>query len=114
MREWLEYALSWGLLKFLGVLPRPLARWTAATMTALALLLRPAWRRTAMFNLRLAFPDWEESQRQQTLRRMIRNLGWVAAEFAHFPSLSKRNLEEVVVLEGAGNLASAEQQGRGV
>ena len=114
MRKRLEYGLAWGVLKFLGLLPRPVARWTAARLAALLFPLRPVWRRTALFNLRLAFPDWQDRKQRRVVRDMVRNLGWLAAEFAHFPSLTRENIGQVVVFEDAENLLAAERRGRGV
>jgi len=68
----------------------------------------------ALFNLRLAFPDWTDSQRQKVVRAMVRNLGWLAAEFAHLPHYSRENIERVIVLDGFENITAAERQGRGV
>ena len=45
---------------------------------------------------------------------MTRNLGWMAAEFAHFPKYSKQNIEELVILDGHENFLQGHQQGKGV
>lgn len=114
MREYLEYAVLWTFLKFLGLLPRPVARWTAARFFALMFPLRPAWRRAALFNLRLAFPDWSEAQRLRTIRLMVRNLGWMAAEFAHFADYTRDNISSAVIFEGFEHFTAAERRGKGV
>ena len=92
MRERFEYAVAWAVLKFLGLLPRTAARWLAARLAALLFRVQPAWRRVALFNLQLAFPDWTEPQRENVVRTMVRNLGWLAAEFAHLPHTPARTL----------------------
>ena len=114
MREWCEYAAAWTIVKFLGILPRPVARGTAAAIARLLLLCRPPLRRAGIINLRLAFPDWTDAQRRRTLRRMARYLGWMAAEFAHFPELSRENIERLVVLDGFENFDAAHRRGKGV
>lgn len=114
MREWCEYAAAWTIVKFLGVLPRPVARGAAAAIARLLLLCRPPLRRAGIVNLRLAFPDWTDAQRRRTLRRMVRYLGWMAAEFAHFPELSRENIERLVVLDGFENFDAAHRRGKGV
>jgi len=114
MREWCEYAAAWTIVKFLGALPRPLARGTAAAIARLLLLCRRPLRRAGIINLRLAFPDWTDAQRRQTLHRMVRYLGWMAAEFAHFPELSRENIERLVVLDGFENFDAAHRRGKGV
>lgn len=114
MREWCEYAAAWTIVKFLGILPRPVARGTAAAIARLLLLCRPPLRRAGIVNLRLAFPDWTDAQRRRTLRGMVRYLGWMAAEFAHFPELSRDNIERLVVLDGFENFDAAHRRGKGV
>ena len=114
MREWCEYAAAWTIVKFLGFLPRPLARGTAAAIAHLLLLCRPPLRRAGLVNLRLAFPHWADARRRRTLRRMVRYLAWMAAEFAHFPDLSRENIERLVVLDGFENFDAARQRGKGV
>ena len=114
MREWCEYAAVWAILKFLGFLSRPVARAAAATVARMLLWSLPRLRRTAMTNLRLAFPDWNDAKRKSIVRRMTRSLGWMAAEFAHFPQLSRENIERIVVLDGFENFDAARQRGTGV
>lgn len=114
MREWCEYAAAWTIVKFLGILPRPVARGTAAAIAYALLLCRPPLRRAGIVNLRLAFPDWTDAQRRRTLHRMVRYLGWMAAEFAHFPELSRENIERLVVLDGFENFDAAHRRGKGV
>jgi KDO2-lipid IV(A) lauroyltransferase len=114
MRERLEYAAAWATLKFFGWLPRPVSRWTAARFAAILFRLRPAWRRVAMFNLQLAFPGWSEAERSRVVRLMVRNLGWLMAEFAHLPHYSRESIERTMVQDGFENFLAAERQGRGV
>lgn len=114
MREWLEYAAAWLALKSLGLLPRMLARRAGAAVAAVAYQFRPRLRRAAMFNLRLAFPDWSDVERRRVLRGMIRQAGWMAGEFARFPRLTRENIERTVVLDGFENFAAAQAQGKGV
>jgi Kdo2-lipid IVA lauroyltransferase/acyltransferase len=47
-------------------------------------------------------------------RKMVRNLGWMAAEFARFPRLTKENIEKVVILEGHENFLEGQRRGNGV
>jgi len=85
MKEWLEYAAVWAILKALGALPRGMARGVASTIAAGLNAALPKLRRTAEFNLRLAFPEWDAARRASVVRGMVRNLGWMAAEFARMP-----------------------------
>ena len=114
MKEWLEYAAVWLILKTLGALPRRVARGFAASVTSLLFSLLPKLRKTAEFNLRLAFPDWTDAQRNDATRKMVSNLGWMAAEFARFPRLTKESIEKTVILEGHENFLEGQRRGKGV
>jgi Kdo2-lipid IVA lauroyltransferase/acyltransferase len=114
MKEWLEYAPVWLILKMLGALPRGIARSFAASVTSLLFTLQPKLQKTAEFNLRLAFPDWNDAQREDATRKMVRNLGWMAAEFARLPRLTKENIEDIVILEGHENFLEGQRRGKGV
>ncbi len=114
MREWIEYAATWMGLKSLGLLPRPVARFVGESFAAAAYVLRRPLRRAAMFNLSLAFPDWSEAQRKRVIRRMIQQIGWMAAEFSQFPRYTPENIEKIVVLDGFENFDAARRRGKGV
>jgi Kdo2-lipid IVA lauroyltransferase/acyltransferase len=114
MIEKLQYAVAWAFVKALGVLPRPVARWVAGGSVRVLLLLLPKMRKTAEFNLRLAFPEWSDAQRQTVLNGMARNLGWMAAEFARLPGYTAENIENVVVLDGHENFLAGKSRGKGV
>ena len=98
----------------IGAMPQPVARFVGARIAAFLLWLRPGLRRAAMENLHLAFPDWSKKQRGTALRGMVRQLGWMGAEFAHFPRLTKENIERLVLLDGFENFATAQARGKGV
>ena len=114
MMEWLQYAVAWTFVKLLGALPRPVARFLAGGATRLLLVLLPKLRKIAEFNLRLAFPEWSDKQRRSVLRKMARNLGWLAVEFARFPRHTKENIERTVILDGHENYLAGERRGKGV
>jgi KDO2-lipid IV(A) lauroyltransferase len=71
-------------------------------------------RKTAEFNLQLAFPEWSEAQRKAVIHGMLRNLGWMAAEFARLPRYTKENIEQLVVLDGHENFLAGHGRGKGV
>jgi len=114
MKEWFEYGAVWLILKTLGALPRPAARGFAASVASLLFSLQPKLQKTAEFNLRLAFPDWTDAQRKDATRKMVRNLGWMAVEFARFPQLTKENIEKLVILDGHKNFLEGQRRGKGV
>src|SRR3984957_4855652 len=107
MREWIEYATAWLGIKALGLLPRPVARFVGAIFAAAAYAVRAPLRRAAMFNLRLAFPDWSDAQRRGVIRGMVRQIGWMAGEFSQFPKYTRENIERIVVVDGFENFEGA-------
>jgi KDO2-lipid IV(A) lauroyltransferase len=114
LKEWLQFALVWICVKTLEVLPRAAARAVAGSGAWLLLLALPKLRKTAEFNLQLAFPEWTGKQRALVLRKMTRNLGWMAAEFARLPRYSAENIEHTVILDGHENFLAGKSRGKGV
>ncbi len=114
MREWCEYAAVWVILKGLGLLPRSLARNFATGVVRILYALSPKLRRTAEVNLRIAFPEWSDAQRKAVVRGMLRNLAWMAGEFARFPKYSKENIGQIIVLDGNENFLEGQRRGKGV
>jgi Kdo2-lipid IVA lauroyltransferase/acyltransferase len=112
--ERLQYGVAWTFVKVLGALPRVVARAAAAGATRLLLVFLPKLRKTAEFNLRLAFPELTERERRVVIRRMARSLGWMAAEFARLPNYTKENIENVIVLDGHENFLEGQNRGKGV
>jgi KDO2-lipid IV(A) lauroyltransferase len=114
MKEWLPYAVVWSVLKLTGALPRPLARAMGAAVARILFAMTPTLRKIAEFNLKLAFPEWTDAQRNATLRGMVRSLGWMAAEFARMPGYTRENIEEIIVLDGNENFLEGQRRGKGV
>src|ERR1700728_1522857 len=114
MRESLEFAAAWTGIKLLGLLPRPAARFVGASFAAAAYAVRAPLRRAAMFNLRLAFPDWTDAQRRRVIRGMVRQIGWMAGEFSQFPKYTRENIGRIVVVDGFENFDAARRRGKGV
>jgi KDO2-lipid IV(A) lauroyltransferase len=114
MKEWLEYAAVWLIVKGMGLLPRPLARRMASALTRLFYVLLPRLQKTAKINLLLAFPEWTDAERRSVIRGMLRHLGWMAVEFARFPKYTRQNIEQMIVLDGHENFLEGQRRGRGV
>jgi Kdo2-lipid IVA lauroyltransferase/acyltransferase len=114
MREWIEYAAAWVGVKALGLLPRSAARFVGASFAAAAYEVRAPLRRAAMINLRLAFPEWSDTQRKHAVQRMIQQIGWMAGEFSQFPRYTREKIERIVILDGQENFDAAQRRGKGV
>lgn len=114
MKEWPGFALAWLLIKFVGVLPRPIARGIASVAVRVLLALLPRLRKIALFNLRMAFPDWTDTRRNETLQKMTRYLAWQAVEFARFPRYTRNTISKTIAIEGHENFLEARRRGKGV
>jgi len=113
-RLWLEHAALAGAFALLRRLPPPWARRLGAGMARLLYLFHRPWRRVAEFNLRLAFPEKPDAERQRILLKAYRQWGWHVAEFARFPRHNMVSIEEVIVYDGLENYREAAQRGKGV
>lgn len=109
-----EYLAAAGLLKILGWVPHRLAHGICAVLATLSYVFWPRLRRVGHFNLRLAFPEWAERQRRQILFRLFQNFGRMLADFAHFPHLTRQNIEDLILYDGFEHFEHAEKQGKGV
>jgi KDO2-lipid IV(A) lauroyltransferase len=104
MKEWLEYAAVWLIVKGLGVLPRPVARGSAYALTRFFYAFLGRLQKTVEINLRIAFPGVSAAQRKAVVGGMLRHLGWMAAEFARFPKYSRENIEKIIGRAGLRGL----------
>lgn len=114
MRQRLEYALAWLIIKFLGVLPRPLARAAGITLAWKVYLLHFRLRRVGMRNLALAFPAMSRRERARILRGVFTSFGRQLAEVCRFPKYTRENVGKVVVYDGFENFERALARGKGV
>jgi Kdo2-lipid IVA lauroyltransferase/acyltransferase len=114
MRQRLEYALAWLIIKILGGLPRPLARATAIAFAWTIYLLHLRLRHVGMRNLALAFPEKTRRERARILRGVFTSLGRQLAEVCLFPRYTLENVGKVVVYDGFENFERALARGKGV
>jgi KDO2-lipid IV(A) lauroyltransferase len=114
MRERLEFVAVWCLVKLLGLPPRSIARALGAGVGRLALALTPRLRRAGHRNLQLAFPQKSEAEREQILRKLYRNLGWLLAEFCQMPYYTPKQAARFIRYEGLEHYLKARDQGKGV
>src|SRR5215831_2547300 len=114
MRQKLEYAPVWLMVKALGALPRPLARACGITLGWLIYLLHIRLRRVGMRNLALAFPEKSRHERAKILRGVFTSLGRQLAEVCLFPKYTRENASQTVVYDGFENYERAFARGKGV
>ena len=110
----LEFAAVWGLVRFLGMLPRGLARGLGATIGEIAYLGLSRLRRVGMRNLELAFPQSSRSSREQILKQVYRNLGYLLAEFCLMRGYTRERANQWIRYEGLENYLAARDRGKGV
>ena len=114
MREALEYAIVWTLLKSMGALPRGVARQAGAALGGLAWWAMPRLKRTGLRNLQLAYTDMPSAERRRVLRVVYRQLGWQLGEFCQMPRYTRENTRNLFRYEGLEHYLAARQRGRGV
>lgn len=114
MREALEYAFAWTLLRLIGALPRGVARSMGAALGAVAWWAVPRLRRTGLRNLELAHPQMPASERRRILRGLYRNLGWQLGEFCLMSRYTRENTRTLFRYEGLENYLAARDRGNGV
>jgi KDO2-lipid IV(A) lauroyltransferase len=114
MRHKLEFLPLWGLVRAMGMLPRPLARGLGIALAQLVYLAHPKLRRVGMRNLELAFPEKSRAERKKILRKVFTGMGRQLAEFCLFPKYTKDNIKEIAIHDGFENFDAARQRGKGV
>jgi len=114
MRQRLEYALAWGLIKSIGALPRPLARAAGITLGWIVYVVHGRLRRVGMRNLQMAFPEKSRRERARILRGVFTSFGRQAAEICLFPKYTRENVSKVVVYDGFENFERGLAHGKGV
>jgi KDO2-lipid IV(A) lauroyltransferase len=114
MRQRLEYALAWLIIKILGGLPRSLSRGAAISLSWTIYLVHVRLRHVGMRNLRLAFPEKTRRARARILRGVFTSLGRQLAEVCLFPRYTLENVGKVVVYDGFENFERALSRGKGV
>jgi Kdo2-lipid IVA lauroyltransferase/acyltransferase len=114
MRRRLEFVLVWAAVKLLSLPPRSIARSMGAFVGRLALLLTPRLAGVGDLNLRLAFPEKSAAERQQILRKLYRNLGWLLAEFCQMPRYTPETTRSFIRYEGLEHYLAARDEGKGV
>ncbi len=114
MRQRIEYAAAWLVIKGLGALPRSLARAVAISIAWLVYLVHSRLRRVGMRNLALAFPEKTQNERAKILRGEFSSLGRQLAAVCRFPKYTLGNVNKVVVYDGFENYERAFARGKGV
>jgi KDO2-lipid IV(A) lauroyltransferase len=71
-------------------------------------------RRVGAHNLELAFPEMSKDRREQILKQVYRNLGYLLAEFCLMSSYTPEEASRFIRYEGLENYLRARDRGKGV
>ncbi|HKR21291.1 MAG TPA: lysophospholipid acyltransferase family protein [Pyrinomonadaceae bacterium] len=105
----LEYAAAKSVLTTLGLLPAPAAYAFGRSVGKLAYAAAGGLRRTGATNLRLAFPEKSEQERDELLRQCFDSLGRELGLFSQFSSRSLEDLRELIEPHGIEHLEAAKR-----
>ncbi len=114
IRDRLEFVLVWLIVYAVGSLPRRLARSAGAWLGALGFAQLRRLRSVGLRNLRLAYPDWDDTQRERTLRSLYLHLGHLLAEFCRMSRYTAAQAAEFIRYDGLDHYLAAVARGKGV
>ena len=114
VRKHLEYWVVWLWVKFVGLLPRPLARAKCIALGLIVYFLHRRLRRVGFRNLEIAFPQVSRREHRRILRGVYVSLGRQLAEFCLFPHYTRENVTRTVIYDGFENFERAHALGKGV
>ena len=107
LQTFLEYAAAKSVLATLGLLPASTAMRLGQSVGKLAYVLAADLRKTGATNLRLAFPEKTEEEREALLRECFNGLGRQLGFFSQFSSRSQQHLQDLIEVEGLENIEAA-------
>jgi KDO2-lipid IV(A) lauroyltransferase len=114
MRENLEYWLVVAVARFLGRLPRGLARLLAGMLAFGVHWGFGRLRRVGVRNLELAFPELPFEAKKRILRGVYTYLGWQLVEFCRMTRYTAENTRDWIRTEGLEHYLAAQARGKGV
>jgi Kdo2-lipid IVA lauroyltransferase/acyltransferase len=113
-RERVEFVFVWLFVHLVGLLPRRAARAVGSAIGGIAFYGLGRLRRVGVVNLRLAFPEMSEAEREKVLRSVYRNLGALLAEFCLMPRYTPEVASRFIRYEGLENYLAVRERGKGV
>jgi len=115
--SYLVYFLVRLFLCLFRMLPRPLGTGLIRVLANCAYYLFSRHRHIAAVNLRIAFPEMPEHERNRIARRSFQNTGLNLLEVSRLPYLSRNNIDSLVAYdpaEGLDNYRAALDKGKGI
>lgn len=95
-------------------IPLPIGRALGRMVGSLAWHVARRERRKALQNIAVAFPDWSDAQRRDTVRAMFRHHGMSLFEIGWLPNLTLATLDRTTSAEGLDRVMARIDEGRGV
>jgi len=94
-------------------LPLPVVRAIGIMLGHVAWHVLGRYRRRALTNIELAFPEWPRRKQRDTIRRMFHHLGESLMELVWLPNLDRKKLERTTEIHDVHYLDEALASGRG-
>lgn len=107
---WLGLGIAWTISR----LPYPLACKITGALGSAMYYLVPSRRKITLTNLRLCFPEWDESKRIAVARANFRHLGYLLSEAGFAWWRSEEQIRKLGHITGHEHLDAAYQRGKGV
>jgi len=101
-------------VRFVGILPRPLAHGVGILVGKAVYYLHPRLRRVGHRNLQIAFPEKSVADRRKILSGVYVSLGRLLGETCLFPRYTQKNAAEIATYQGFENFEAAQERGCGV
>lgn len=99
---------------FLSALPHSLAMHLGEKLGALAGVVFSKRSRLAYENIKMAFPEFNESQIRKIVNEVWKNLGRTAVEFVRFSRINSSNYTDYFSFEGMDHVRNAAKKGNGI
>ena len=109
LQTFLEYSAAKSVLTGLGMLPWPAAIATGRAMGHVFYLFAGDLRRTAAINLKLAFPEKTDEERNVLVRECFASLGRLLGLFSQFGKRSQEELRNMIEPSGFEHLDAAKK-----
>jgi KDO2-lipid IV(A) lauroyltransferase len=117
LRAFRERALYRGLVVITAAgrrIPLPLGQALGRALGSLAYLVARRERNKALRNIGMAWPEWDEAKRRDTIKAMFRHFGMSLFEIAWMRNMDVAARDRLTDIEGAEPLLQALDAGRGV
>src|SRR5271170_682216 len=91
--------------------------WAVSLGTTLAqfmLFLVPRFKKIAIRNLSVAFPEMDSSQQEQILNGLCLSVARQMTAFCHLQEITPQNVADICIHDGLENYLAAKAKGKGV